>query len=278
MLIRALAKTNKRLFSINISENVFRKKSAEAIAHYLTISQTIETLSMNKMAISNTMLERMFEVMELKLSEREDPSEDLKFENDFSIHPPVDIPFNRISKILCLCLSGNKISDRGAEVLASSLKLMSLTALDLSWNEIMSQGVCALAAELNSTKIATLDLSWNAIGSALDRNRAAAFHFSKMLRKNKCLTHLDLSQNHLSQQECSLIGEGLAENHTLLGLHMTGNPASIDSHGYLTPCTELWSMETAECLPRIISYDVPRIDIDRRNNCWICGNFCLFTI
>jgi hypothetical protein len=42
MLIKTLTKTNKRLFSIDISENVFRKKSAEAIAEYVTISPTIE--------------------------------------------------------------------------------------------------------------------------------------------------------------------------------------------------------------------------------------------
>jgi Leucine-rich repeat (LRR) protein len=272
MLIKTLTKTNKRLFSIDISENVFRKKSAEAIAEYVTISPTIEILSMNKMAISDTILERMFEAIDLKLSGREAASEDPTFEHDFSIPPPIDVPVNTISKLLCLCLSGNKISDRGAEVLASSLKFMSLTALDLSWNEIMSQGVCALAGELNSSSISTLDLSWNAIGSVLDRHKTAAFHFSKMLRENKCLTHLDLSQNHLSQQECSLIGEGLRANHTLLGLHMTGNPAAIDSHGYLTPCTDLWSMDATDHLPKIISYDVPRIDMDRRNNCWICGN------
>ena len=268
-MINGLVKTNKDLLSIDISENICRKKSAEAIAHYLMLSPTIERVNMNKMGIADTILEKMFEKMGLK--EEVESAVENSSETDSVIVPQVNVRL-KVSPILSLCLSGNKISDRGAGIIASNLPLMSLTELDLSWNQIMSQGVRAISAQLNNSKIATLDLSWNALGSVLDRNRTAALHLSKMLKANKCLTHLDLSQNHLTQQECSLIGDALVENHTLLGLHITGNPGSIDCHGYLTPCTDLWPISTGDCMAKIISYDIQtKIDLDKRNNCWICG-------
>ena len=31
------------------------------------------------------------------------------------------------------------------------------------------------------------------------------------------------------------IGEGLKDNHTILGLHMQGNDARVDSLGFVTP-------------------------------------------
>ena len=45
--------------------------------------------------------------------------------------------------------------------------------------------------------------------------------------------HLDLSNNYLEEKECSMIGEALLSNTTLIGLHMEGNGAILDCKGFL---------------------------------------------
>jgi len=36
-----------------------------------------------------------------------------------------------------------------------------------------------------------------------------------------------------------VIGEGLKNNHTILGLHVKGNQAETDSQGFIVPVSEL---------------------------------------
>ena len=62
------------------------------------------------------------------------------------------------------------------------------------------------------------------------------------LSKNKKLLHLDLSHNNFSAHDIDVIGDGLLENHTLIGLHITGVSGTFyDSLGFLycTPPGEL---------------------------------------
>jgi hypothetical protein len=53
------------------------------------------------------------------------------------------------------------------------------------------------------------------------------------LNVNKKLLHLDLSYNRLSKLECYNIGQGLLENHTLVGLHLRGNEGEVDTLGFI---------------------------------------------
>ena len=64
------------------------------------------------------------------------------------------------------------------------------------------------------------------------REEEVASALSNTLESNPLL-HLDLSQNQLDAKDCDLISIGLKQNHTLLGLHMTGNQASVDCYGNL---------------------------------------------
>jgi len=67
------------------------------------------------------------------------------------------------------------------------------------------------------------------------------------------------------------MGEGLKNNHTLLGLHMDGNAGSLDAYGHLSGDACPWPLETAHCMTRITgSKIVGKENWTLRNNCWIC--------
>lgn len=55
-----------------------------------------------------------------------------------------------------------------------------------------------------------------------------------MFANNKHLLHLDMSHCDLSKPECFKMNEGLLGNHTILGLHMTGNQLDTDPNGFIT--------------------------------------------
>ena len=127
----------------------------------------------------------------------------------------------------------------------------------------------------SNSSLQTLDLSWNAVGSKADMtSRPVAAALSDALTKNDTLLHLDLSQNQLDAQDCAIIGVGLRENHSLLGLHMTGNQGSVDSYGNLAPDANPWPRESGHVnvMTRICNSKVTgREQWMLRNNCWLCG-------
>lgn len=45
---------------------------------------------------------------------------------------------------------------------------------------------------------------------------------------------------------------GLRENHSLLGLHVTGDQGSVDAFGDLAGDAEQWPLESAHCMTRIL--------------------------
>ena len=56
-----------------------------------------------------------------------------------------------------------------------------------------------------------------------------AYAWADCFKNNKTLMHCDISHNMLQYLEMSIIGDGLEYNHTLLGLHVKGNDAYVDS-------------------------------------------------
>jgi hypothetical protein len=65
---------------------------------------------------------------------------------------------------------------------------------------------------------------------------------AESLSKNVKLLHLDMSHNNFSRYDIDVIGDGLIENHTLVGLHITGAMGTnYDTLGFLycTPPGEL---------------------------------------
>ncbi|CAK0882542.1 unnamed protein product [Prorocentrum cordatum] len=81
-----------------------------------------------------------------------------------------------------------------------------------------------------------LDLSWNMLGE--DANGAAtrtAKVLSSLFADGKVMFHLDLSYNCFVSSDCLILAEGLKNNHTLFGIHMSGNEATVDDQGFIVP-------------------------------------------
>ena len=124
--------------------------------------------------------------------------------------------------------------------------------------------------------IKVLDLSWNSIG--LSKKKAFSQKLAEVLSTQENLIHLDLSHNQIKKEDCSIIAQGLAPNHTLWGLHMIGNEANMDTKGFLISEREkkFGAAITAEHLARRINGR--RMVIMRKedgkyrsaDNCWIC--------
>lgn len=53
--------------------------------------------------------------------------------------------------------------------------------------------------------------------------------------KNLTLLHVDISFNGFSAEDMIVIGDGLRENHSMLGCHVEGNSCRMDSMGFVAP-------------------------------------------
>lgn len=51
--------------------------------------------------------------------------------------------------------------------------------------------------------------------------------------QNSSIVHLDFSNNDFSAPEIEIMAEGLKENHSIMGLHMIGNEATVDGMGFI---------------------------------------------
>jgi len=58
---------------------------------------------------------------------------------------------------------------------------------------------------------------------------------ASILQDGQVLFHLDLSYNSIGAPDCGILGDGLKRNHTLFGLHLTGNEATVDELGFVVP-------------------------------------------
>ncbi len=133
-----------------------------------------------------------------------------------------------------------------------------------------------LDAMVHYTNLRVLDLSWNSIGQS--KKKTFATKLAEVFATQENLVHLDLSHNKIRKEDCSIIAQGLAQNHSLWGLHFIGNEGHMDVKGFLLPDKDQWSGEvTAEHLAHRISGR--RMVITRKeeggkyqsaDNCWIC--------
>ena len=170
-------------------------------------------------------------------------------------------------KIVELILSRNKISQEGALALANYIKYTThLLKLDLSWNNIRGDGGKHICSALSDNEcIRVMDLSWNSLASPAEENCSLAL--AETFRNNVKLVHLDISHNQFTGSDCEKLAEGLATNHTLLGLHIEGNYADIDSKGYI---------HTKSCIDTSTTLNHSRIlqktkALKLKNtSCWVC--------
>lgn len=82
---------------------------------------------------------------------------------------------------------------------------------------------------LNASGLQVLDISWNKLGSSLDCIKILASN----LESNKLLYQLDISHNDivLPDGDFEYFSSCLDKNHTITGLHVTGNQIRINIDG-----------------------------------------------
>lgn len=137
-----------------------------------------------------------------------------------------------------LHLSENKFGIAGMVSIAKFLEENAkIEEVYLSWNQIRGLGALKIVEALKfHASLRALDLSWNALDSnELLKPRSVVSALADALANNKMLVHLDISNNHLDLEDCSLLAKQLESNQTLIGLHMVGNCGTMDSRGYLIP-------------------------------------------
>ena len=81
-----------------------------------------------------------------------------------------------------------------------------------------------------------LNLGWNNIGSSQTKLFADALY--KLLQDDS-LVHLDISHNGIKKDACSIISQGILNNHSLFGMHVEGNYCNIDPIGFIQPTNEM---------------------------------------
>jgi len=122
-----------------------------------------------------------------------------------------------------------------------------LKCLDLSWNNFKD----ASALCLDRSVLEELDLSYNNISNA--RNFDS---FTKSLRRNQTLCHLNLCGNRLDPKAIASLALCVRKNTRLLGLHVEENQGgTISSFGFVK------CVETRNLSPCHIPY----------TTCWICA-------
>ena len=100
------------------------------------------------------------------------------------------------------------------------------------------------------------------------------------LASNTALMHLDISNNQLDHVNMNLFGKCLAGNHTLIGLHVSGNQAHIDSKGFVIADEKGLQIQSQhkfcsiqhfeivnEQVPPFPGHHWPSVD----RSCWYCG-------
>lgn len=139
----------------------------------------------------------------------------------------------------------------------------------------------------DNTNVKVLDLSFNAICGTMGMKRGdkkcaaqralAAQDWANCFKNNMALMHVDISHNDLQWPEMEVIGEGLKDNHTILGIHVRGNEAQVDSRGFIE---RLSSYQYAEMVMekgiksgKPGAFNEVQQQIDAHNNCWICGGW-----
>jgi Ran GTPase-activating protein (RanGAP) involved in mRNA processing and transport len=141
-----------------------------------------------------------------------------------------------------------------------------MLTLDLNWNNVGVNGACKISKCLESNEnLQELDLAWNGIG----RHRETAAAIASMLASNHILRHLDLSHNSMDEGMCMQIGAGLAQNQTLLGIHMIGNQCSIDALGFIKPSRKPTSLAAMHLYNRTLNSPRSRRAERTFSNCWI---------
>jgi len=149
-----------------------------------------------------------------------------------------------------------------------------LTDLRVAWNVCHGEGLRRFSEGLASNKtLSRLDLSWNLLGrevggdgpekvAVLERAMRA---FAEMIRKNKSLRHLSISNCCLSPHHALIVATAFNQNHTVTGIHYEGNTGMSDAKCFIHVNTTAGREEGAGNNPPGYYYNESVV-----NQCWEC--------
>ncbi|KAL4168705.1 hypothetical protein KRP22_012103 [Phytophthora ramorum] len=212
------------LQQLNLSHNALAAASSRALAELMRRSRTLTSLNLSHTGLRDREVQQLCEsltpnqtVVRLHLSE-----------NRFGTPGMLAIArfLEENARIEELYLAWNQLRGVGALKIVEALKFhASLRVCDLSWNALSSSGPSSTSGNGSTT----------GTSSGVLRPRAVVTALADSLANNKVLAHLDLSSNRLDLEDCTLLAKQLENNQTLIGLHMSGNCAVMDSRGFLIP-------------------------------------------
>lgn len=119
--------------------------------------------------------------------------------------------------------------------------------------------------------ILELDVSWNSLGNSSEDSLVTAV--GEFFVKNTTMKHIDFSYNSFNTEECQALSERIALNRDILGIHMAGNYAAVDTQGFIVTTTQ----PTGNWRPSRLL--VPSGAGRNRSpvNCWVCEKWVEFT-
>ncbi|KAE9347737.1 hypothetical protein PF008_g7688 [Phytophthora fragariae] len=212
------------LQQLNLSHNALAAASSRALSDLMRRSRTLTSLNLSHTGLRDREVQQLCEsltssqtVVRLHLSE-----------NRFSAPGMLAIArfLEENARIEELYLAWNQLRGVGALKIVEAIKFhASLRVCDLSWNALGSSGPSSASVNNGATGTSGTVLKPRAVVTAL----------ADSLANNKVLAHLDLSSNRLDFEDCTLLAKQLESNQTLVGLHMSGNCAVMDSRGFLIP-------------------------------------------
>jgi hypothetical protein len=117
-----------------------------------------------------------------------------------------------------------------------------LKSLSLAWNRLGTQGGSSMLASglLENNSLKVLDLSWNSLGSSSD-----FILVGEAISRHLVLEHVDLSHNHITSENIVTLSNDMDKNHSILGIHLKGNAATVDSLGFITAYEDSSSLSTS---------------------------------
>jgi len=243
-------KTLKGIRHMNLSENRLTEDGIKVLMNY-RVPEKLMSLNLS----SNNLIERSA-MAALRLIGKCHSLRELDLSRNALGDGIVEELCNNIEQChalegLGLANCGIGTSPRGGIALGILLSTCrELRSLDLHWNSLHGTGGNAFLRGLYDNglegcgKLRRLDLAFNRLGSGLhtddaitkesDRNAKV---LASVFQDCSTLFHLDISHNAFTADECSTLANGLLHNHTLFGLHMVGNDATIDDLGFVVPST-----------------------------------------
>eukprot|EP01006_Ploeotia_vitrea_P024592 TRINITY_DN57421_c0_g2_i1.p1 TRINITY_DN57421_c0_g2~~TRINITY_DN57421_c0_g2_i1.p1 ORF type:complete len:549 (-),score=57.81 TRINITY_DN57421_c0_g2_i1:297-1943(-) len=152
-----------------------------------------------------------------------------------------------------LLLNANKLTDMGAEALATAMKAnTSITSLSLNKNKLWDSGACALASMLDTNEtLKRLELATCVIADK------GAVYIGMALAAQTTLSELNLSRNTISEDAVTGFADILAKNTTLVKIGITGG--SVFAHNKLSKLTHRNANLQGDNVPRVLEGELNRL-------------------